>query len=103
MSDEAKIAYLREKIKEAKRSERRGAVISISGLMLIIFTFIAAVIRVVPAVGAVIIFGLIGGAAVIICGMAISINYAIQGGVLMEQLRRIAENGLANCVKTLGL
>ncbi len=103
MSDEAKIAYLKDKIKEAKRSERRGAVISVSGLMLIIFTFIGAVIRVVPAVGALLVFGIIAGVLVIMSGMAISINYAIQGGVLTEQLRRMAENGLAKCVNTLAL
>ncbi len=103
MSDEAKIAYLKDKIKEAKRSERRGAVISVSGLMLIIFTFIGAVIRVLPAVGALLVFGIIAGVLVIMSGMAISINYAIQGGVLTEQLRRMAENGLAKCVNTLAL
>ncbi len=103
MSDEARIASLKDKIKAAKRSERRGAVVSVSGLMLIFFIFFAAFIRVFPARPEVLFSGIIVGIVVVICGMAISINYAIQGGVLREQLRRIAENGLAKCVNTLAL
>ncbi len=103
MSDEARIASLKDKIKAAKRSERRGAVVSVSGLMLIFFIFFAAFIRVLPALPELLFSGIIFGIVVIICGMAISINYAIQSGVLTEQLRRMAENGLAKCVNTLAL
>ncbi len=104
MSDEARIASLKDKIKAAKRSERRGAVVSVSGLMLIFFIFFfAAFIRVFPARPEVLFSGIIVGIVVVICGMAVSINYAIQGGVLREQLRRMAENGLAKCVNTLAL
>jgi hypothetical protein len=100
LSDEAKVAYLQEKIKEAKRSERRGTVISIFGLVLTTFSFLFAAlfIKVMPSSAylpnLLSFFGAIGGILIIAWGMGISINYAIQGGVLMEQLRRMAQNGL---------
>ncbi len=90
MSDEAKIAWLKEKIKEAQRSERRGTGISISGLVLTIFSFFALLIRILPPLGILLFFfGIAGGIAVSIFGMAITLNYAIQGGVLREQRARV--------------
>jgi hypothetical protein len=96
-SEQAKVAYLQERIKEAKRSERRGTVISIFGLILTTFSFLSPlIIKVVwfPAAYLPFLLGIIGGILVIVLGMAISIHYAIQGGVLMEQLRRMAQKEL---------
>jgi len=97
LSDEAKVAYLRERIKEARKSERRGTVLSIFGLVLTTFSFLSLLIIKVawsPAASLLFLLGVIGGILIIILGMGISINYAIQGGVLVEQLRRMAQNGL---------
>jgi hypothetical protein len=100
LSDEAKIAYLQERIKEAKKSERSGTVISIFGLILVIFSFLFAVlfIKIMPSpdylLNLLFFLGIIGGILIIILGMGISINYAIQRGVVMEQLRRMAQNDL---------
>jgi Flp pilus assembly protein TadB len=97
LADQEKLAYLQERVKEAKRSERRGNVISIFGLILATFSFLfPLIIRIVWSLAAYLplFFGIIGGILIIVWGMAISINYAIQGGVLMEELRRMAQKEL---------
>jgi len=93
LSEQAKVAYLQERIEEVKSSERRGAIISIFGLILvflppIIIKIIWSAPTFLPLVG------IIGGLLIIVWGMAISIYYAIQGGVLMEQLRRMTQKEL---------
>lgn len=97
LSEQAKVAYLQERIREAKRSERRGTAVSIFGLILVTFSFLSPLIIKVmwsPAAFLPFLLGIIGGILIIVWGMAISIHYAIQGGVLMEHLRRIAQKEL---------
>ena len=93
VSEQAKVAYLQESIKEAKRSERRGIIISIFGLILVFLPPI--IVKIMWSAPTFLpLLGIIGGLLIIVWGMAISINYAIQGGVLMEQLRRTAQKKL---------
>jgi len=90
--EEAKLAFLQEGIKKAKRSERSGAVISISGLILVILSVLfPQIIKVNPYPAYILpfFFGFFGGLLVIVLGMAFGIYYAVQGGVLMEQLGRM--------------
>ncbi|MGZ4850377.1 MAG: hypothetical protein ACXV2C_03245 [Candidatus Bathyarchaeia archaeon] len=93
MVEQAKLAYLQEGIKKAKRSERSGTAISISGLMIVILSVLfPQIIKTMPSPSYYVpfFFGLFGGLLVIVLGMAFGIHYAIQGGVLMEQLKRMA-------------
>jgi hypothetical protein len=93
VSEQAKVAYLQERIEEAKRSERRGIIISIFGLIIVFLPPI--IVKIMWSSPTFLpLLGIIGGLLIIVSGMAISINYAIQGGVLMEQLRRMAQKEL---------
>jgi uncharacterized membrane protein len=93
VSEQAKVAYLQESIKEAKRSERRGIIISIFGLILVFLPPI--IVKIMWSAPTFLpLLGIIGGLLIIVWGMAISINYAIKRGVLMEQLRRTAQKEL---------
>jgi hypothetical protein len=93
LSEQVKVAYLQKSIKEAKRSERRGTIISIFGLILVFLPPI--IVKIMWSAPTFLpLLGIIGGLLIIVWGMAISINYAIQGGVLMEQLRRMAQKEL---------
>jgi hypothetical protein len=91
--EEAKLAYLQEGIRKTKRSERSGAVISISGLILVSLSVLfPQIIKVNPYPAYILpfFFGFFGGLSIIILGMAFGIYYAVQGGVLMEQLKEMA-------------
>ena len=93
LAEQAKLAYLQEEIKKAKRSEKSGTAISISGLMMVILSILfPQIIKTMPTPAYVVpfFFGLFGGLLIIVLGMAFDIYYEIQGGVLMDQLKRMA-------------
>jgi hypothetical protein len=91
LSEQAKTTYLQEKIKHAKKSERSGIVISIFGSVLVFFSFLyPMMIKLMYASPAFLVFffvGIIGGILAIILGLAIGIYYAVEGGILVRQLK----------------
>ena len=107
MSEQAKVAYLQEKIKQAKRNERFGIAFFIFGIILVIFSFIAPQIIAVmypnsPALSPILV-GIIGGILFAVLGVADWIYYGLQGGNLVEQLRIMAITipSCPNCKKEL--
>jgi hypothetical protein len=91
--EQAKLAYLQEGIKKAKRSERSGTAISISGLMIVTLSVLfPQIIKTMPSPEYYVpfFFGLFGGLLIIVLGMAFSIYYAVQRGVLIDQMKRMA-------------
>jgi len=89
LSEQAKTTYLQEKIKQARKSERSGIILSILGSVLVFFSFLYPImIKLMYASPAFLVFffvGIIGGIFAIILGLAIGIYYAVEGGVLMRQ------------------
>jgi len=97
--EQPKLAYLQEGIKKAKRSERSGTAISIFGLMIVTLSILfPQIIKTMPSPAYYMpfFFGLFGGLLIIVLGMGFSIYYAIQGGVITDQLKRMAEKCLIN-------
>jgi len=95
LSGRAKTTYLQEKIKEARKSERSGIVISILGSVLVVFSFsfpiMIKLMYASPAFLAFFFVGIIGGILAIILGLVIGIYYAVEGGILMRQ-QKIGED-----------
>ena len=96
LSEQARTTYLQQKIKEARKSERSRIVISILGSTLAFFSFLFPImIKLMYASAAFLVFffvGILGGIIAIILGLAISIYYALEGGVLRIQQKNSEGN-----------
>ena len=94
MSEEAKLAYLQEKIKEAKRGERSGTILSVVGIFAVAIGF-----GLIPHIGAIAgTFIGVGGLIAIITGVFEWFYCSRQYLKLMEQFKALA-NVMPTCSK----
>ena len=97
MSEEAKVVYLQEKIKQVKSYERFGAIFAVLGAILVFFLYFFPFIMAeiysyspTPPTYPPSDSGLVLGILFIAFGVAVSIYYRVQGWRSMEQLLRMA-------------
>ena len=93
MSEEAKVTFLQEKIREAKRNERIGDILFVFGLILAFASWIIPITlyyNYLSSIGVPMLFGIIGGISSIVIGLTSMLYYSVKHIKLTEHLRMSA-------------
>ena len=93
LSEEARVTFLQEKIREAKRNERVGDVLFVFGLILAFASWILPITlyySYLSSMGVPMLFGMIGGITLIVIGFASMFHYSVKHAKLTEHLRMLA-------------